>query len=42
LKKIITKNKLEATKQYLDIISNEISLIKEINNNYIEKKSIQL
>jgi len=39
LKNIITKNKLETAKEYLDIISDEISLIKEINNNYIEKKS---
>ena len=39
LKNIITKNDLKAAKQYLDIISDEISLIKEINNNYIEKKS---
>ena len=39
LKNIITKNKLKTAKQYLDIISDEISLIKEINNNYIEKKS---
>jgi len=39
LKNIITKNNLETAKQYLDIISDEISLIKEINNNYIEKKS---
>jgi len=39
LKNIITKNDLKAAKQYLDILSDEISLIKEINNNYIEKKS---
>ena len=39
MKNIITKNDLKTAKQYLDTLSDEISLIKEINNNYIEKKS---